>query len=298
MFRDTVFGPTIAFGLGGSEGDAAMNDRAVALPPLNRFLIDDMLRSTRASLRLGEFRKMPPVAMEALHSVLLRVSEMVCELPWIQSLNIDPLFIDDKEAVAVDVSIAIGAVPAASGRYDHVAIHPYPAHLVTRFRATEGATLTIRPIRPEDAAMEQAFVQTLSPQSRYLRFMNTIRELSPMQLARLTQIDYDRELAFVAIEDGTTPPVEVGVARYVTNPDAESCEFAIVVADQWQGKGLARQLMKLLIAAARDTSLKYMTGDFLSENRRMIHFVETLGFVISTHPDDATLKRGVLVLHP
>ena len=234
MFCDPVFGPTISFGLGGAEGEVdgrgERNERAVALPPLNPFLVADMLRSSRISTRLGEFRKMPPVSMDALQIVLLRISELVCELPWIKSLSINPLIIDEHGAIAVDSHIDIAIPPPGFGRYDHVAIHPYPAHLVSHFATPDGESITLRPIRPEDAAMEQAFVQKLSPNSRYLRFMNTIRELSPMQLVRLTQIDYDRELAFVAILDHSTPVTEIGVARYVTNPDGQSCEFAIEIA--------------------------------------------------------------------
>ena len=299
MFCDPVFGPTISFGLGGAEGEVdgrgERNERAVALPPLNPFLVD-MLRPSRISTRLGEFRKMPPVSMDALQIVLLRISELVCELPWIKSLSINPLIIDEHGAIAVDSHIDIAIPPPGFGRYDHVAIHPYPAHLVSHFATPDGESITLRPIRPEDAAMEQAFVQKLSPNSRYLRFMNTIRELSPMQLVRLTQIDYDRELAFVAILDHSTPVTEIGVARYVTNPDGQSCEFAIVIADAWQGKGLARRLMTQLIEAARDRGLKFMTGDFLCENSRMIRFAQSFGFEIGAHPDDGTLMHGVLPL--
>jgi acetyltransferase len=148
--------------------------------------------------------------------------------------------------------------------------------------------------------MEQEFVKSLSAESKYYRFMNTLRELSQSQLVRLTQIDYDREMAFVAVHEHERVgglEVQVGVARYAMNPDGESCEFAIVVADGWQGKGLARRLMGVIIEAARARGAKYMNGDFLSENRRMIQFVSSLGFVLSTHPEDPGMKRGVLVLN-
>jgi acetyltransferase len=127
--------------------------------------------------------------------------------------------------------------------------------------------------------------------------MNTLRELSQSQLVRLTQIDYDREMAFIAMTEVDGKEIEVGVARYAMNPDGESCEFAIVVADDWQGKGLARRLMGVIIDTARSRGVKYMNGDFLGENRRMIQFVSSLGFVLSPHPDDSGLKRGVLVLN-
>jgi acetyltransferase len=178
-----------------------------------------------------------------------------------------------------------------------MAIHPYPSHLKTGFQAKDGSQVTIRPIKPEDLRMEQEFVKALSPESRYMRFMNTIREVSPAQLIRLTQIDYDREMAFVATIDEVGVEKEIGVVRYATNPDGESCEFAIVVADDWQGKGLARRLMGTLIDTARSGGLRYMHGDFLAENSRMLAFVASLGFVLSPHPEDHGLKRGVLVLN-
>ena len=296
MTRDQIFGPTIVFGPGGRDVEACGAERAVALPPLNRFLVADMLNSTRVSARLGEFRNMPPVSMEALEAVLLRVSEMVCELPWISAMDINPLIVDENGAVAVDARIAIEQLPLTAGRYDHMAIHPYPSHLVSQYQTTDGLTVTIRPISPEDAEMEQEFVRNLSPETKYYRFMNTLKELSPAQLVRLTQIDYDREMAFVAITEIDGKPVEVGVARYAMNPDGESCEFAIVVADDWQGKGLARRLMGVIIETARARGIKFMNGDFLAENHRMIAFVTSLGFVLSPHPDDPGLKRGVLAL--
>jgi acetyltransferase len=297
MTRDQIFGPTIIFGPGGTGIEAGSSERAVALPPLNRFLVNDMLASTRASARLGEFRNMPPVSMEALEAVLLRVSEMVCELPWIREMDINPLIVDEHGAVAVDARIAIENIPLVAGRYDHMAIHPYPSHLITDYQTRDGLTVTIRPIRPEDADLEQEFVRNLSSEAKYYRFMNTLRELSSGQLVRLTQIDYDREMAFVAVTEIDGKEVEIGVARYALNPDGESCEFAIVVADDWQGKGLARRLMGVIIDTARSRGVRYMNGDFLAENRRMIQFVTALGFVLSPHPEDSGLKRGVLVLN-
>jgi acetyltransferase len=221
---------------------------------------------------------------------------MVCELPWIREMDINPLIVDENGAVAVDARIAIGNLPLTAGRYDHMSIHPYPNHLTTSYQTHDGIQVIIRPIKPEDSQREQDFVQRLSPETRYMRFMNTIRELSSAQLIRLTQIDYDREMAFVGIIEKDGVEVEVGVARYATNPDGESCEFAIVVSDDWQGKGLARRLMGTLIDAARSKGLKYMNGDFLGENGRMLKFVSSLGFALSTHPEDSGLKRGVLVL--
>ncbi|MDD5175568.1 MAG: bifunctional acetate--CoA ligase family protein/GNAT family N-acetyltransferase [Sterolibacterium sp.] len=299
MLQDLIFGPTITLGPGGIgfEFSKVSKDRAVALPPLNHILIADMLQSTRSIARLGTIRNMQPVDLEAIETVLLRVSEMVCELPWIREMHINPLIVDENGAVAVDARISIADLPPQTAQYEHMAIHPYPSHQVSHFLSKDGQDVTIRPIKPEDASLVQEFVKGLSPESKYLRFMNTIRELSQSQLARLTQMDYDREMAFVATVQQDDREQEIGVARYAINPDGESCEFAIVVADAWQGKGLARRLMGELVEAAKNhDGLKYMYGEFLAENRRMLRFVTDLGFVLCAHPEDPGLKRGVLEL--
>ncbi len=301
VIQDGIFGPTITLQPSG-PGELGCGKRAVALPPLNRYLIHDMLESSSAAAylngSLGAYRSLPPANRAAIETVLLRVSEMACELPWIRTLEINPLIVDEQGAVAADARIVIGNTPIMAGRYDHMAIHPYPAQLVTSFQTADGQLVTIRPIRPEDAQMEQRFVQGLSSETRYFRFMNSIRELSPAQLIRLTQIDYDREMAFVATLPQDGHEEEIGVARYAINPDGESCEFAIVVGDAWQGKGLARRLMGVLIAAAKNhVGLKTMTGEFLTENQRMLKFVSSLGFILSPHPEDAGLKHGVLALN-
>ena len=201
MIRDPVFGPAIVFGAGGTAVEVH-RDRAVALPPLNAFLVADMIRGTRVARLLGAFRQMPPVNMQALEEVLLRVSEMVCELPWLQELDINPLVADEAGAIAVDARVVLRQTAPQRGRYAHMAIHPYPSHLVTSWQPPGRPRVTLRPIRPEDAEMEQAFVSGLSPESRYFRFMGTMRELTPQMLVRFTQIDYDREMAFVATVAG------------------------------------------------------------------------------------------------
>ena len=139
-------------------------------------------------------------------------------------------------------------------------------------------------------------MRKLSPETKYLRFMNTMRELPPAMVARLTQIDYDREMAFVATIEENDAEVEIGVARYAVNPDGESCEFAIVVAEDWQHRGLARRLMGVLIETARNRGLHSMAGIFLSNNDRMLKFVQSLGFVLSNDPEDNTIKHGILLL--
>ncbi len=295
VIRDRVFGPAITLSAVGTIAEP-IGQRVVALPPLNRFLVADLLNAEPLKNYLGEQRNAPAVKMEALESILLRVSEMVSELPSIEEMEISPLIVDDEGAVAVDARITVKAPTGRAGPYDHMAIHPYPSHFHVEYRSRDGAAVLIRAIHPEDAQLSQEFVEALSPESRYFRFMNALKELAPAQLIRLTQIDYDREMAFVAVENQDGVEKEVGVVRYSINPDAESCEFAIVVADDWQGKGLARRLMEILIDAARTKGLKFITGEFLAENNRMLKFVAGLGFELQVHPEDPALRFGVLKL--
>ncbi|WP_291993151.1 bifunctional acetate--CoA ligase family protein/GNAT family N-acetyltransferase [Candidatus Accumulibacter sp. ACC003] len=295
--RDPIFGPIITFGAGGTEVEV-FSDRAVALPPLNRFLARDLIASTRASKLLGEFRNMPPVNLEALEDVLLHVSQMICELPQLQELDLNPLIVDENGAIAADARIVIDYAAPSGDRYSHMAIHPYPVHLIQDWELPDGRVVTIRPIRPEDAEREHEFVISLSDESKYYRFMDTIRELTQAMLVRFTQIDYDREMALVATiinKDGKE--VQIGVARYVTNPDGESVEFALAVADDWQKHGVGRKLMGALIAAARAKGYRTVVGDVLSMNTKMFNLMSKLGFTIHPHPDDPAVKRVIKPLN-
>ncbi len=295
VIRDPVFGPAITFGTGGAAVEV-YRDRAVALPPLNAFLVRELINGTRAARLLGPFRHMPQANHEALEAVLLRVSEIACELPWIRELDINPLIVDDNGAIVVDARIVIGHVPPGRDRYAHMAIHPYPAQLVSVWQLPDGRNATLRPIRPEDAQIEQEFVRELSPESRRFRFMGTLRELTPLMLARLTQIDYDREMAMIALIEEGGRETEIGVCRYATSPDGETCEFALVVTDAWQRRGLGRRLMNVLIDVARERGLKAMIGHVLAENSGMLGMCAALGFTIADSPDEPDIKRVSLIL--
>jgi Acyl-CoA synthetase (NDP forming) len=288
---DPVFGPVITFGAGGVMVEV-LGDRSVALPPLNSYLVRNMIQGTHVARLLKQFRHMPPVEMAALEAVLLRVSEMVCELPHIREMDINPLIVDENGAIAVDARIEVAYPAAGAERYAHMAIHPYPAHLESRMQLPEGIDLVIRPIRPEDAEIEQAFVRGLSSESKYFRFVSALQELSPSMLARFTQIDYDREMALIAVLEEDHRETEVGVARYVINPDGESCEFALVIADAWQHKGIGHKIMDALMDIARDKGLKTMEGDVLASNRNMLSLVTSLGFVVG-EGEEPTIKKVV-----
>ncbi len=285
------FGPAISLG-GISDIRNTQLPPVVTLPPLNEALIDDLLRT---SPRLS--RKYLDAA--PLKQLLLRISEMVCELPALHELEIDLRQPTPTDWIITRVRLSLTAVPPGAGPYDHMAIHPYPAQLVTSLQARNGQSLTLRPITPQDASLQQEFVQHLSPQSRYFRYMNSLRELSPAQLARTTQIDYDHEMALIAthIDAASSQTLQIGEVRYATNPDGHSCEFAIALLDKWQGQGLARQMMERLVEAAKQSPrLKTMHGDFLNDNERVQSLARKLGFTLEPHPQEPGLKRGTLPL--
>jgi acetyltransferase len=293
--RDPIFGPAITFGAGGIAIEV-LKDRAVALPPLNAILVENMIRATRVAKMLGDFRNLPAVDRAALDAVLLRVSEIACELPEVEELDINPLIADESGAVAVDARVALRAVPPQRQRYAHLAIQPYPAALATCARLADGAEVTLRPIRPEDATLEREFVAGLSQESLRLRFLNAVRSLTPAMLARFTQIDYDREMALIAVcaQDGRER--QVGVCRYITLPDGATCEYAIVVADAWQGRGLGRLMMSRLAAIARERGLATMMGLVDSTNSGMLKLCSAQGFAIAPEPGDPLVRLVTLDL--
>ena len=295
VMNDSVFGPVISFGLGGTMVEV-IRDRAIALPPLNRYLARRMIEQSRAAGYLEEFRGKPAANMRALEDVILRMSELVCELPEVEQIDINPLIVDEQGALAVDARVVVRKVAAGVRPYAHMAIHPYPSKLVKQIELPDGRPLTIRPIRPEDALLEKEFVNGLSERSRFLRFMYALSEITPEMLSRFTQIDYDREMALVAIMPGDEGDRQIGVARYVTYPDGRGCEFAIVVSDDFQRQGIARQLLSELIDVARDRRLEYMDGIVLRQNANMIRLAESLGFDVERSTDDPELMSLQLTL--
>lgn len=172
----------------------------------------------------------------------------------------------------------------------------YPSELERIVQLPDGTQVLIRPIRPSDADIEQAFVRGLSAESRYFRFMDTLRELTPAMLRQFTEIDYDRHMALIAVLEGPDGPVEIGVARYIAGSTGTTCEFALVVADAWQGRGLGRRLMGALIDAARAHGLATMFGDVMASNHGMLHLMKRIGFALESSPDDPHLCRVLLDL--
>jgi acetyltransferase len=285
---DPVFGPAISFGAGGVAVEA-LRDTAIALPPLNAALALELMGRTRISRLLAQHRDIPAADAGALAAILEGVSRMVCALPWLKEMDLNPVIAHPGGAVIADARMVIDPSRLRSPpRYGHMAIHPYPVELEGTMRLRDGTMVAVRPIRPEDAALEGRFFDALSERSRYQRFLNQIAHLPPQMLARFTQLDYDRELALVALapEGGTSGGEFIGVGRYAPNADGETAEFALTVADAWQGKGVGRALLERICDCARAAGYRTLYGHILHANREMIELSERLGFTRSGSEGD------------
>ena len=298
LTTDDPFGPIITFGAGGTMIELVA-DRAMELPPLNQFLARQLIERSRVFETLGPWRGAPAADVPALERVLLRVSEMVCALPQLREMDINPIIVDDSGALAVDARIVVDHAPQAPGAYNHLAILPYPTAHERQWPMKGGGLYTIRPIRPDDADMLQALVRGLSDESRYYRFASTLTELPARMLARYTLIDYDREMALVAVHTPRASSDEargsereriIGVSRFITNPDQTSCEFSLVVADDFKGQGLGTRLMLSIMDAARTKGLTEIDGLILANNLPMLRLMKSLGFAITTFADDPDFK--------
>jgi len=296
VMTDPAFGPAISFGSGGVAVEL-LRDNAIGLPPLNVRLAGDLIDRTRAARLLGAYRNVPAANRAALIDVLLRVSDIVCALPWIAEMDINPLLLDPTGAVALDARIIVDpARRHLDSRYSHLAIHPYPEALEAVERLRDGTDVRIRPIRPEDAEMETAFITELSEESRYMRFLSIVRHVTPEMVARFTQIDYDREMALIATRNEDGHESIIAVARYVRDPNPASAEFAIVVADRAQRKGLASKLMGRLMTHARWAGIERLRGLVLASNGSMLDLMDRLGFEVFPVEDDPSLVDVVKVL--
>ena len=273
---DSVFGPVILFGQGGDPVDMAA-DRAVALPPLNATLARALVQRTRVARLLGGGCDTPGADQDALHAVLVAVSQLLADVPEIAELDINPLILTPEGVVALNAGIRLSARgPAGAANFP---IRPYPAHLVETIE-WQGRRLTLRPIRPEDEAQHLAFLQSLDPADIRLRMFYSRRSIERSELARLTQIDYEREMAIVAVAPGPGGGQEtLGVVRAVADPDNIDAEFGVIVRSDLKGRGLGRLLMRKLIRTLREHGTQRLVATVLTQNQRMLALAQGLGFV-------------------
>ena len=285
---DPIFGPAIGFGLGGTAADL-LGDVAYELPPLNLALAHGLIARTRAAGLLAALHDHPAAKMAAVADALVRVSQLLIDHPEIAELDINPLFADAEGVSAADAWLALRP-PGVSADF---AIAPYPEDLAVPFEAG-GERLLIRPIRPEDAEAHAALFRRLSPEDIRYRFFNILRELPAEQIARMTQVDYEREMAFVAVREHPGAGDTVGVARLVREPGTRSGEFAVVVDPALKGHGLARRLMQCLTDWGREKGMREIVGQVLAENAPMLAFMRKLGATIRRLPEAADVVEAVI----
>ncbi len=280
---DPTFGPVILFGQGG-VGVEAIGDTTLALPPLDLELARVMIGRTRISRLLRGFRGRPSVDMDALAGALVSVSRMMLDHPEIIEFDINPILVDAHGVIAVDARVKL-ADPA---KRPQSAIVPYPREMETTVRLRDGTDMHLRPIRPDDATIARRFLESVSPEDIRARFHGAMRDFSGPLLIRLTQIDYDREIALVGFRDGEELPL--GVVRLYSEPDHINGEFAILVRSDLHGHGLGTILMHRIIEVARQRGLQRIVGSVLRDNTRMLRLVRELGFVAeNARGDEVTM---------
>ncbi len=298
MTTDPLFGPIISFGAGG-ERVRWVRDRALELPPFNALLAQRLIERTQLGQKLREESPegLESPAIERIEKILLQVSDMICELPAIKEIDINPVLISDEGTIVVDARIVVDKSKAlGKPRYGHLSIMPYPGHLTEEYPLQDGNTYEIRPLRWDDGQRLTKFLASLSEESRFMRFLSNIKEFTPKQLARLTQIDYHRDMALTAVVEHNSGEEIIGVARYMLLPNTTSAEFALVVRDDYQGHGIGAKLMNALFEVAKEQQLKVIEGLVLGKNSNMLGLMTRLGFKVEIDPDDHALRRVVKIL--
>jgi acetyltransferase len=280
---DATFGPIVLFGAGGT-GVEVINDKALALPPLDRPLALALMRRTRINRLLAGYRARPPADVNAVADVLVRIGDLAADFPEVGELDINPLLADENGVIALDARILVRAAPANRHR---LAIRPYPASLTSSVTLTSGLNVLMRPVRPEDERLALEFYAKLDPEDIRMRMLTPMKEPSHAFIARLTQIDYAREMAFVALDDAKAL---LGVSRLNGNADGDRAEFAVMVRSDLKGHGLGWQLMQKLLAYARSEGMKVVEGHVLAENTTMLKMCRELGFEVTLHPADRSLR--------
>jgi len=270
---DPIFGPVITFGQGGVAAEV-IDDIAVALPPLNMAIARHLVEKTRVFKLLQGVRGRPPANINAICLTLIKVAQLIIDFPEIAQLDLNPLFADPEGVLALDARMTLAPPSAAVQR---LAIRPYPKALEEFYDMPDGRRVLLRPIRPEDEPNHHIFVSKLNDEDIRYRFFGLIHEMPHTEMARLTQIDYDREMAFIAVTTDPEPET-LGVVRTVTDPDNEKAEYAIVVRSDLKGQGLGRKLLEKMIRYCRSRETGYIVGQVLHGNLRMLGLLESLGF--------------------
>ncbi len=280
--KDRIFGPVIMVGQGGVEAEIS-KDVAVGIPPLNKVLARRMLEQIRVYEALAKgFRNRPPVNLKKLDELLVKVSDMVTDFPEIQEIDINPVAVRGDTATALDARIILDPSAPSGGTpdYSHLMITPYPTRYVHLWRCRDGRQVLLRPVRPEDEKLNREMLEHLSEETLRFRFFYVLKEITHEMLTQMCNIDYDREVAIVAEYEQNGKRRNVGIGRILVEPDGETGEFAVLVADDFQNNGLGLKLTDAIIGVAEDKGLKSIYGILLNDNAKMRGMVERLGFTV------------------
>lgn len=292
---DPQFGPVMLFGSGGQLVEV-FKDRALGLPPLNSTLARRMMEQTKIYKALKGVRGRKPVDLEALERLMVQFSQLIVEHPLIKEIDINPLLASSDNLVALDARVLLHDLDVKEDEIPKPAIRPYPNQYITKTNLKDGQEVKIRPIRPEDEPMVQKFHETLSERSLYLRYaqiLKTSRLIAHQRLSRICFIDYDREIALVGVRrhPETQEPEILGISRLSKlHSNKQEAEFALLVSDPFQGKGLGTELLRQLISIGRAENLSVIRAEILRDNFVMQHICKKLGFVIHRVPGESMVS--------
>jgi acetyltransferase len=288
LARDPIFGAVIVFGHGGVAVEI-VNDKAIALPPLDEQRALELIARTRISRLIDAYRNVPAARRDLVALVLVRLSQLAADLPEIMEVDINPLLADEAGVLALDARISIDPAPLAPGkaRHAHFAIRPYPKEWERTLTLRDGQRVAVRPVRPEDESLYEEFFRRVSADDMRLRFFGLVKDIGHAFIARLTQIDYGRSIALLALDEGTG--ALIGVVRLHADPDHRNAEYAILLRSDCKGIGLGWALMELIIDYARKEGLRRITGQVLRDNTTMLKMCRELGFAVEDDRDDRNL---------
>jgi acetyltransferase len=291
---DPQFGPVLLFGTGGQLVEV-FKDRALALPPLNTTLARRMMEQTKIYKALKGVRGRKPVDLAALEVLLVRFSSLVAEQRWIKEIDINPLLASPDGLIALDARVVVHGPEVTREQIPQTAVRAYPSRYVAPWTMKDGGHVNLRPIRPEDEPMMVRFHETLSERSVYLRYfhlMNLEQRTTHERLTRICFIDYDREMALVAVKrNPETGEGEIlGVGRLMKIHGTREAEIAVLISDNWQGRGLGKELLSRLLVVAADDKLAHVVADILPDNRGVMRICEKLGFSLKHSLDDDVVR--------
>ncbi len=287
---DPIFGPVILFGMGG-VGVELFKDFSLGLPPLNQTLVRRMMEETKVYQLLKGYRNVPPANIKLLEEIMVQFSQMLIDFPQIKEIDINPLFINEKEAYALDARIIIDKekVFQKFKPHEHLVISPYPKKYESLWTLRDGRTVLLRPIKPEDEPLWLEMFQNFSEESIRFRFFQIIKDTPHEIRVRYCNIDYDREIAIVAELNEEGRRKILGVVRVSLEPDRKAGEIAFIIADPWQGLGLGTKMVDYVIEICKDMGVETIYGIMLQDNQRAINLMKKMGFTLQ-YLDDDTVK--------